>query len=141
MRPSEYDKLDNIEGRMWWFAGLHANLLMAAEQAAITRCRLPILDAGCGTGGFLSRLAQTYHGRSVIGLDRDSRACMRATAKSARPTCAGSINALPFRNLSVALIFSADVLCHEGVDEGRALREFHRCLCRGGVLILNLPAY
>ena len=55
--------------------------------------------------------------------------------------CAGSINDLPFANNALAAIFSADVLCHEGVDEHRALRQFHRCLCQNGWLILNLPAY
>jgi ubiquinone/menaquinone biosynthesis C-methylase UbiE len=114
---------------------------MAAQQSALGSCGLPILDAGCGTGGFLSRLAETCRGRSVIGLDRDFRACTRAANKSARPICTGSIDRLPFRDAAVAAIFSADVLCHEGVDEYRALHEFHRCLCQGGALILNLPAY
>ena len=102
---------------------------------------MPILDAGCGTGGFLSRLALKYWGRPVIGLDLDFQACARAVIKSARPVCAGSVNDLPFANDALAAIFSADVLCHQGVDEHRALRQFHRCLSQNGRLILNLPAY
>jgi SAM-dependent methyltransferase len=141
VKPSEYDKLDRVEDRMWWFAAMHANLLMAAQRSAITRLDLPILDAGCGTGGLLLRLAAKYRGRRVIGLDVDLRACTRAAIKSARPVCAGSINELPFANDALAAIFSADVLCHEGVDERRALRQFHRCLSQNGQLILNLPAY
>lgn len=126
---------------MWWFAAMHANLLMAAQRLALGELDLPILDAGCGTGGFLSRLAVKYCGKPVIGLDLDVEACMRAAIKSARPVCAGSINDLPFANDALAAIFSADVLCHEGVDEPRALRQFHRCLAQNGWLILNLPAY
>jgi SAM-dependent methyltransferase len=141
VEPSEYDKLDRIEDRMWWFAAMHANLLVAAQRTAIDSLDLPILDAGCGTGGFLSRLATKYCGRPVIGLDVDLRACTRAAIKSARPVCAGSINDLPFADDALAAIFSADVLCHEGVDEARALRQFHRCLSQNGWLILNLPAY
>jgi SAM-dependent methyltransferase len=141
VKPSEYDKLDRIEDRMWWFAALHANLLVAAQRSTIDRLDLPFLDAGCGTGGFLSLLAAKYSGRPVIGLDLDLRACTRAVIKSARPVCAGSINDLPFANDALAAIFSADVLCHEGVDESRALRQFHRCLSQNGWLILNLPAY
>lgn len=141
MKPSEYDKLDRAEDRMWWFAAMHANLLAAAQRSAIDGPHLPILDAGCGTGGFLSRLAAKYCGRAVIGLDLNLQACTRAAIKSARPVCAGSINDLPFANNALAAIFSADVLCHEGVDEHRALRQFHRCLCQNGWLILNLPAY
>jgi SAM-dependent methyltransferase len=141
VKPSEYDKLDRIEDRMWWFAAMHANLLAAAQRSAIDGLHLPILDAGCGTGGFLSRLAAKYCGRAVIGLDIDLWACTCAAIKSARPVCAGSINDLPFADDALAAIFSADVLCHEGVDEARALRQFHRCLSQNGWLILNLPAY
>ncbi len=141
MKPSEYDKLDRVEDRMWWFAAMHANLLMAAQRSALDEIDLPILDAGCGTGGFLSRLAVNYCGKPVIGLDLDLQACTRAAIKSARPVCAGSVNNLPFANDALAAIFSADVLCHEGVDERRALRQFHRCLSQNGRLILNLPAY
>jgi SAM-dependent methyltransferase len=141
VKPSEYEKLDRVEDRMWWFAAMHANLLMAAQRSALGEVDLPILDAGCGTGGFLARLAVKYCGKPVIGLDLDIEACTRAAIKSARPVCAGSINDMPFANDALAAIFSADVLCHEGVDECRALRQFHRCLSENGWLILNLPAY
>lgn len=141
MQPSEYDKLDRMEDRMWWFAALHANLLLAARQSQLDELDLPILDAGCGTGGFLSRLARNYCSKPVIGLDLDFQACRRAAVKSARPVCAGSIHDLPFADAALAGIFSADVLCHEGVDECRALHQFYRCLCPSGWLILNLPAY
>jgi SAM-dependent methyltransferase len=141
VNSSEYDKLDRVEDRMWWFAAMHANLLMAARRAELDKLDLPILDAGCGTGGFLSRLAREYGEEPVIGLDLDFQACARAASKSARPVCAGSVNDLPFANAALAAIFSADVLCHEGVDEHRALGHFHRCLSQNGWLILNLPAY
>jgi SAM-dependent methyltransferase len=141
VRPSEYDKLDRIEDRMWWFAAMHANLLTVARRLAPDEIELPILDAGCGTGGFLSRLARKCGGPVVIGLETDFQACRRAANKSARPVCAGSVNDLPFADAALAAIFSADVLCHEGVDEYRALRQFYRCLSQKGLLILNLPAY
>jgi SAM-dependent methyltransferase len=141
VKPAEYDKLDRVENRMWWFAAMHANLLMAAQQSALDELDLPILDAGCGTGGFLSCLAVEYSRTPVFGLDLDVQACTRAATKSARPVCAGSVNDLPFANDALAAIFSADVLCHEGVNDHRALRQFHRCLSQNGRLILNLPAY
>jgi SAM-dependent methyltransferase len=141
VNSSEYDKLDRVEDRMWWFAAMHANLLIAAQRCALENFDLPILDAGCGTGGFLTRLAREFCGRPVFGLDLDWQACARAATKSARPVCMGSINHLPFADGAFAAIFSADVLCHEGVDEGSALRHFHRSLAPNGWLILNLPAY
>jgi SAM-dependent methyltransferase len=140
---AEYDKLDRTEERMWWFAATHANLLLLYRM--MTRPGVaaggPLFDAGCGTGGLLLRLAADYPDRTVIGLDADGTACARAAAKSARPVCAGSVNALPFADGAFGAIFSADVLCHRDVDEHAALAQFRRCLSDGGVLVLNLPAY
>jgi len=124
---------------MWWFAATHANLLLAHRRA--DRVAGPILDAGCGTGGLLARLGATYCNRPVIGLDADVGACLCAAAKSGRPVCAGTVNALPFADAAFATIFSVDVLCHRDVDERAALNQFYRCLGADGLLILNLPAY
>jgi SAM-dependent methyltransferase len=135
----EYERLDATEDRMWWFRATHANLVAAFESAGAPAGA--VLDAGCGTGGLLRRLAAALPGRSVLGLDADSGASLAARRKSGRPVCVGSVDALPFADESLAGIFSADVLCHRNVDERAALASFHRCLARGGVLVLNLPAY
>jgi SAM-dependent methyltransferase len=142
MEREEYDRLWLVEDRMWWFAAVHANLIMLYRQAmphlATTR---RLLDAGCGTGGFLARLRRETPETPTIGVDADEIACRWAAEKSARPVCTGSVNALPFADAVFATIVSVDVLCHRGVDEAQALGQFHRCLATGGVLILNLPAY
>jgi SAM-dependent methyltransferase len=127
---------------MWWFKAIHANLAMLYRRArppAASGGKL--LDAGCGTGGFLADLMRRFPESETIGLDADETACRWASEKSGRPICAGSINALPFGDASFAVIVSVDVLCHRDVDERRALGQFHRCLAAGGLLILNLPAY
>lgn len=127
---------------MWWFAALHANLLLPWQRlAAPLAVGKPLLDAGCGTGGLLARLAAAYPEHATIGVDADGVACARARAKSGAAICAGSVNALPFADAAFAAVFSADVLCHRNVDEGAALAQFHRVLCDGGLLVLNLPAY
>jgi SAM-dependent methyltransferase len=135
---SEYERLSSVEERMWWFRGLHANLL-AALAAAGERRR--ILDAGCGTGGLLVRLGAACPGATVLGLELDPEALRLARGKSAAPLCRGSVDRLPFAPGAFDAILSADVLCHAGVDERRALAEFRRCLAPGGLLLLNLPAY
>jgi SAM-dependent methyltransferase len=139
---AEYDKLDRTEDRMWWFAACHANLLLLYRlMAGPTAVAAPLLDAGCGTGGLLGRIAAAYPDRMAIGLDADGAACARAAVKSGRPVCAGSVDALPFADAAFGVIFSADVLCHRDVDERVALAQFHRVLHEGGLLVLNLPAY
>jgi SAM-dependent methyltransferase len=127
---------------MWWFAAIHANLLMLYRRTiSAGTSERPLLDAGCGTGGLLARLRERFPAVRAIGLDADEIACVWAAEKSARPVCAGSVNAMPFADAAFATIVSVDVLCHRDVDETQALAQFHRCLAAGGILILNLPAY
>jgi SAM-dependent methyltransferase len=142
MERDEYDRLRLVEDRMWWFAAVHANLIMLYQRAMprlLATGRL--LDAGCGTGGFLARLGREMPETPAMGVDADETACRWAAEKSARPVCAGSVNALPFADAAFATIVSVDVLCHRHVDEAQALAQFHRSLAAGGILILNLPAY
>ena len=132
MERSEYHKLDHLEDRMWWFAASHRNLLTLSWRQVPLDAG-PILDAGCGTGGFLAQLAALYPNRALFGLDVNPLACQRAAVKSARPVCVGSINALPFPEGVFAAVFGIDVLCHSAVDE--------RCLADNGCLVVNVPAY
>lgn len=140
MERREYDKLNQSEDTLWWFGGLHANLRTAFQHCHVSP-QHPILDAGCGTGGFLRKLAFYFPQCEAFGVDIDERACVTARTKSFRPVCVGSINSLPFADGSFAAIFSADVLYHKRVEEELALREFNRCLVHDGILVLNLPAY
>jgi len=132
----EYERLAAVEDRMWWTRALRRNLRAAiAPFTAAPDTRL--LDAGCGTGGFLAALAQG----ASFGLDRDGFACRIAHNKTRRPVAQGSIDNLPFRDAAFDVIVSADVLCHRGVGVEQALGEMYRCLKPGGALIVSLPAY
>ena len=126
---------------MWWFAATHANLLLQYRRSVHAGKPASVLDAGCGTGGLLARFVAPYPVAQALGLDADPHARERAAAKSLRPVCAGSVNNMPFADTRFAAIFSADVLCHAGVDERATLGQFRRCLRDDGVVILNLPAY
>ena len=126
---------------MWWYEGLHAHLLFFLRQAlAYTQYPL-VLDAGCGTGGFLRILGHVMPRFCALGLDVNEGACVSARTKSGCPVCVGSVNAMPFSENIFTAIVSADVLYHRDVDDALALSNFYRCLARGGILVLNLPAY
>ena len=139
MERGQYERLAAVEERMWWFHALHDNLIAALAGATAAPRR--VLDAGCGTGGLLLRLARALPDATLIGLDIDAGAAAVAGGKSGRAVCVGSVAALPFADASFDAILSADVLCHSGVDERAALMAFRRCLRPGGTLVLNLPAY
>jgi len=142
MERSEYYKLDRLEDRMWWFAASHRNLLtLSWPQMSLEAREQPILDAGCGTGGFLAQLAAHYPNRALLGLDANPLACQRAATKSGQAVCVGSINELPFPEAAFAAVFSVDVLCHSAVRECDAVQQFHRCLADNGLLVINVPAY
>ena len=123
---------------MWWYRALHLRVADALQ----TRPGAPgaLLDAGCGTGGLLRRLAGTVH-RGLFGLDFNPEAARRAGAKSGAYTTGGDANRLPFAAGSFGALVSLDVLCHRALDPAAALAEFHRVLQPGGVLVLNLPAF
>lgn len=127
---------------MWWYRAVHARLLSALEERPGAGA-LPVLDAGCGTGGFLRRLAaaSATGARDAVGVEFNPQAARRAGAKSGRPVAAGDVNALPFPDAAFGAAVSVDVLSHRGVDEARALAELRRVLAPGATLVLNLPAY
>ena len=139
MERHEYVRLAAAEERMWWFQGLHANLLAALAEAPAPPRRL--LDAGCGTGGLLARLAASLPEAALAGLELDAGAVALARGKGRFLLAVGSVDLPPFAAESFDAVISADVLCHRGVDEARALAGFRRCLRPGGLLVLNLPAY
>jgi SAM-dependent methyltransferase len=141
MERSEYERLAALDRRLWWFRGLHAQMADALARQGDSMALGRVLDAGCGTGGFLATLAQRMPRVELFGLELDPIAASVARAASSRPVCGGSVNALPFGNSTFAAIVTADVLCHRGVDEAAALGELHRCLQPGGLLVVNLPAY
>ncbi|MFC7477428.1 class I SAM-dependent methyltransferase [Dankookia sp. GCM10030260] len=139
MELAEYDLMDLVEDRMWWYRALHAQVLDALDSVRPGPGRL--LDAGCGTGGFLARLRRERPDQPAAGLEYHPGAAARASAKSGVPVVAGTINAMPFADASFSVVVSLDVLSHAAVDPARALAEMLRVLRPGGVLIVNLPAF
>ena len=133
MEPEEYALMDREEARMWWYRALHARLLDALGSTPG-----PILDAGCGTGGFLALVPRSF---AAVGLEWNETAAAIAAAKSGRPVARGSFDAMPFADGSIGTAIAADVLCHAAVDPAAALAEAARVLRPGGRLIVNMPAY
>lgn len=136
MEPAEYALMDQAETSMWWYRALHARLC-----DSLVGVQGRVLDAGCGTGGFLAILRDRRPDLMGLGLEWNQDAALRAGQKSAAAVARGSVNALPFADNSFDAAVSADVLCHTSVDPLAALQEMARVLRPGGRLVVNMPAF
>ena len=140
MERREYEQMHALEGRLWWYRCLHGLMVDHVERTTAGMTR-PLLDAGCGTGGLLAALGRRRSEAVRLGLEYDADAAALAVEKSGAGVVVGSVTALPFGDGTLGAMISADVLPHRLVEPAVALKEAHRCLETGGILILNLPAY
>jgi SAM-dependent methyltransferase len=136
MERTEYGLMDEAEDRMWWYRALHARL-----SDLLSETTGQVLDAGCGTGGFLAVLRRQRPDLIRFGIEWDPIAALRSRQKSASMIANGSVNLLPFTDNSFDAAVSADVLCHAAVDPAACLAELKRVLRPKGRLVLNMPAY
>lgn len=139
MHLEEYRKLAEVEDRMWYFRALNRRLLYWLKRGG-GGGRLRVLDAGCGTGGFIRAVQSACPDWSCTGLDFSPLACALARERTGVEIVEGSITELPFPDGGFDAVVSADVVCQ--VEDGaRALREFARVVRPGGVVLVNVPAY
>ncbi|MES1167684.1 MAG: methyltransferase domain-containing protein, partial [Oleiharenicola lentus] len=74
MQADEYRKLAETEDRMWYFRALHRRLAhWLGRLLPVGSAR--VLDAGCGTGGFIRSLRAAGRGWQVTGGDVSPVAC------------------------------------------------------------------
>lgn len=139
VHPDEYRKLAETEDRMWYFRALHRRRLHWLDRLIPTGGQ-KVLDAGCGTGGFIRALRRNRSEWAVTGIDISPIAGALARERTGVEVVEGSITALPFVDGSFDAVTTGDVLYH--LDEpAAALREFVRCLKPGGIVVVNEPAY
>jgi SAM-dependent methyltransferase len=139
MQADEYRKLAETEDRMWYFRALHRRRTHWLARLLPTGSAR-VLDAGCGTGGFIRSLQAANRGWQVTGLDLSPMACRLARERTGVEIVEGSITALPFADGAFDAITTGDVIYHVE-DVAAALREFARCLKPGGWVLVNEPAY
>lgn len=135
MEREEYEKMHQLEERHWYFAGKRRLVLSLLERFAGTT-RLPLLDAGCGTGATLAELSARH---DAIGLEPFGEALAWMARTPGLRLVQGVLEQLPFRSESFAAVTALDVLEHCD-DDGRALTEIRRVLRPGGLLVLTVPA-
>ncbi len=138
MENKEYETMFRVEDAHWWYRGLRALLQQQMERHAPPRPR-KILDIGCGTGATLAYLADQG---SAFGMDIASLALDRCARRGRLRTAQASALAAPFDSGVFEIALMLDVLYHRQIPDMRVpLREAHRVLKPGGVLLVNVPAY
>lgn len=136
--PSDYyESIADAEAAHWWHRG------MLAISAALLGPRLAaggrVLDAGCGTGGFLSFLVEKGAFASVAGTDIASTAIGLAEKRIPEvDLLVAPLHDLPFEDKSFDLVVTNDVLQHVPEAEvHESLVELRRVLDLGGTLFLR----
>jgi len=139
MKDTEYRQLAELEDRLWHFEALHDHVRRALVGHGLPGAAT-LLDAGCGTGGLLRRLANWFPKTQLRGIDLMPLAVQLARERTHCPIEEGSVTALPHADASFDAITSIDVLYHLE-RPAEALSEFARCLRPGGLVVINVPAY
>ncbi len=132
-----YRRLREVDTGHWWHVGMHRiGEALAGDQLARGG---RLLDAGCGTGGFLARMRDLGRFDRLCGIDVSAEAV--ELARRAVPEAdvrVAPLDAIPFADREFELVSSLDVLQHvpAGALE-RSLAELHRVLRPGGTLLVR----
>ena len=139
MRPNEYETMFRVEETHWWYSALHRLIFQVLESEMPDWRDKTILDVGCGTGAILQRLGNPAKN---VGIDLAPEAVSLCKQRGLNNVRQGDICALPFSNASFDAVICSSVLYHQWVgDVEGAVREMHRVLCPGGVVLINVPAF
>jgi len=92
-----------------------------------------VLDAGCGRGRYLRRLATEFPDACLVGLDLSE--CMLAALPDGIGSLSGSLLSIPEEDHRFDLVYCVEALEH-AVDVHAAMRELLRVLKPGGTLLI-----
>ena len=139
MRPAEYETMFRVEETHWWYRALHQLIFDTLERELPTWREKEILDAGCGTGTILKLLGNPTKNVGVDLAPEVISLCRRRGLDNVREA---DISKLPFADGSFDAVICSSVLYHQWVKNvGEAVRELHRVLRPGGLLLVNVPAF
>jgi SAM-dependent methyltransferase len=135
--PDYYRQIREVEERYWWHRGIR-EISAALLGDRLTRAR-SLLDAGCGTGGFLKWALERGAFESVAGVDVSAEAI--ALAREQVPTATlhvATVWELPLPPDSVDLVVTNDVIQHVPQPKvAESLRELRRVLRDDGTLLVK----
>jgi SAM-dependent methyltransferase len=137
--PADYYRsIDEVEERHWWHRGMR-EIARALLGERLARPGLRLLDAGCGTGGFLAWTIEVADVARAAGVDVSEEALAFAGRRvPAADLRLAPVSRLPFDDAAFDLIVLNDVLQHIREDEVEASpAELGRVLAPGGALLVR----
>jgi ubiquinone/menaquinone biosynthesis C-methylase UbiE len=142
MQLHEYDALEKVEREHWFYKGKRQLVHHWIEQSVALKKGDRIVDAGAGTGELVAELRGRHemHGVSVVGIEYVEEARTLARERKGIDLLAGSILDLPLKDESAKVSLALDVLEHVE-DDKLAFSELLRITERGGIIIINVPAF
>lgn len=137
MHKSEYKNIFQLEESHFYYVATH-ELIMGLVQKYGRKDDL-VLDAGCGTGGLMTKLIAA--GINATGIDKSNEA-IKYCLKRGLPVKEAGVDNLPFKSESMDGVVCIDVLYHLWVNKAEdAVAEFSRVLKSKGWLIIKAPAH
>ena len=137
MNAAEYSNLDALEREHWYYSGKRVLVRHWLDRSGALAPDRTLLDCGAGTGRFAAEMAARCR---VLVLD-DHEESLRLLRQRFSPEQVLRVSAtgIPLPDAAVDAITALDVLEHIEDDRG-AVREMHRVLRPGGVLVATVPA-
>ena len=133
-----YSRIYDVEQTHWWHVGLR-RIAAALLGERLGQPGLELLDAGCGTGGFLRWAMDREPDIRAWGADLAAGAIELAERRVPEAElCVAPMKEMPYEDASFDLVVTNDVLQHvPASDVPRSLRELRRVLRADGVLLLR----
>lgn len=144
MNTEEYAVMAGVEENHWWYRGLRDAIQKTLLTGPLRLPKAPrILDAGCGTGRNLELYRRAFAPSYLGGFDLSEQALEFAAQKAhADDLYRSDICDPDVREADLDLITSLDVIYIPGAERALAgLRRLVAHLARGGLFLLNVPAY
>jgi SAM-dependent methyltransferase len=143
MNPEEYALMAEVEDSHWWYRGLRDMIGRILQKKFAVQPGANILDAGCGTGGNLSYLAELLQPDYLGGFDSSPAALDYARRKVPRADIYASDICAPQLHVdALDVILTCDVLNVPGLQAcSPGVQRLVERLRTGGLLIINVPAY
>jgi SAM-dependent methyltransferase len=138
LTPDYYQRMYEVESTHWWHRGMR-EVSIALLGARWSRPGQRLLDAGCGTGGFLRFAIDSGSFAAACGIDMSEAAIELARKRVPDAELhVAPLRELPFDGSSFDLVTLNDVLQHVHEHEvPQGLAEVRRVLRPGGAVLVR----